>query len=89
MIDLPQHVAIVMDGNGRWAKQRGLPRVAGHRAGSKTVRDIVEYAGELKLKALTLFAFSLENRARPHSEVNFLMELFLESLNIRIGLINR
>ncbi len=80
MTDLPQHVAIVMDGNGRWAKQRGLPRIAGHRQGSKTVRNIVEYAGELKLKTLTLFAFSIENRARPESEVSFLMELFLDSL---------
>ncbi len=77
---LPQHVAIVMDGNGRWAKRRGLPRVAGHRAGSKTVRDIVEYVGELKIPALTLFAFSLENRGRPSTEVQFLMGLFLESL---------
>lgn len=80
MINLPQHVAIVMDGNGRWAKSRNLPRVAGHRAGAKSVRDIVEYAAKLGIKVLTLFAFSLENRARPPMEVNFLMELFLESL---------
>jgi undecaprenyl diphosphate synthase len=79
-MNLPQHIAIVMDGNGRWAKNRSLPRVAGHRAGAKSVREIVEYAAKLGIKVLTLFAFSLENRARPQMEVNFLMELFLESL---------
>lgn len=77
---LPRHVAIVMDGNGRWAKCRGLPRVAGHRAGAKTVRHVVEHAAERGVDILTLFAFSLENRARPQSEVNFLMSLFLNSL---------
>lgn len=79
-MNLPQHIAIVMDGNGRWAKERSLPRVAGHRAGAKTVREIVEYAAKSGIKVLTLFAFSIENRARPQLEVNFLMELFLESL---------
>lgn len=80
MNNLPQHIAIVMDGNGRWAKGRGLPRIAGHRSGAKSVQEMVEYAVELGLKALTLFAFSLENRARPAMEVNFLMELFFDSL---------
>lgn len=78
--NLPRHVAIVMDGNGRWAKRRGLPRVAGHRSGAKVVRQIVEHAAKTRIDALTLFAFSLENRARPQSEVNFLMSLFLDSL---------
>ncbi len=81
---LPQHVAIVMDGNGRWAKQRGLVRIAGHRAGAKIVRDIVEYALELNLNTLSLFAFSLENRSRPAQEVNFLMSLFLDTLEKHI-----
>lgn len=78
--NLPRHVAIVMDGNGRWAKRRGLPRIAGHRTGAKVVREIVEHAAKTNIDALTLFAFSLENRARPRSEVNFLMSLFLDSL---------
>ena len=80
MSHLPRHVAIVMDGNGRWAIQRKLPRVAGHRAGAKTVKSIVEYAAQLKIEVLTLFAFSLENLARPAAEVKFLMSLFLQSL---------
>ena len=77
---LPRHVAIVMDGNGRWAKRRGLPRVAGHRAGAKIVRHVVEHAAKRGVDVLTLFAFGLENRARPQSEVNFLMSLFLDAL---------
>lgn len=77
---LPRHVSIVMDGNGRWAKSRGLPRIAGHKAGAKTVRDVIEYASNKGIEVLTLFAFSLENRARPQSEVSFLMSLFLDSL---------
>ena len=80
MSHLPRHVAIVMDGNGRWAIQSKLPRVAGHRAGAKTVKSIVEYAAQLKIEVLTLFAFSLENLARPAAEVKFLMSLFLQSL---------
>jgi len=77
-----------MDGNGRWASQRRLPRVAGHRSGAKTVRKIVEYAGSLDIEALTLFAFSLENRARPKTEVSFLMSLFLESLKENTSQLN-
>ncbi|OGO93480.1 MAG: di-trans,poly-cis-decaprenylcistransferase [Coxiella sp. RIFCSPHIGHO2_12_FULL_44_14] len=77
---LPRHIAIVMDGNGRWALQRRLPRVAGHRAGAKIVREIVEHCARLKIDVLTLFAFSLENLARPPSEVQFLMSLFFNSL---------
>lgn len=77
----PKHVAIIMDGNGRWAKQRHLPRVAGHRAGSKSVRRTIEFAVKHNIEALTLFALSTENlKFRPPKEVNLLMELFLESL---------
>ena len=77
---IARHVALVMDGNGRWANRRGLPRGAGHQAGAKAVRRIVKYAAENCIEVLTLFAFSIENRARPKSEVNFLMSLFLDSL---------
>src|SRR5690606_24231660 len=66
---LPRHAAIIMDGNGRWAHQRGLPRIAGHRASLEAVRDVVRFAGELGLEVLTLFAFSTENWKRPRSEV--------------------
>jgi undecaprenyl diphosphate synthase len=71
----PHHVAIIMDGNGRWAKARGLPRVAGHRRGADAVRRVVRGAGELGVPVLTLFAFSTENWARPAEEVNDLMGL--------------
>lgn len=78
---LPRHVAIVMDGNGRWAKQRRLPRVAGHRAGAKSVKRAVEFCVEKEIEVLTLFALSVENlNSRPASEVRVLMSLFLESL---------
>ena len=79
--NLPKHVAIVMDGNGRWAKQKRLPRVAGHRAGAKAVRRAIEFSVEKGIEVLTLFALSIENRnSRPASEVELLMSLFLESL---------
>ncbi len=77
---LPKHVAIIMDGNGRWAQQRGKMRVFGHKAGVKAVRDAVSFAVSLKLDALTLFAFSSENWRRPESEVSALMELFIHVL---------
>jgi undecaprenyl diphosphate synthase len=80
MADLPQHVAIIMDGYGRWARARGMPRVAGHRASVKVVRKIVEECGERKIDFLTLFAFSSENWLRPADEVGVLMGLFLEAL---------
>ena len=80
MADLPQHVAIIMDGNGRWARSRGMPRVAGHRASVKVVRKIVEDCAERKIKFLTLFAFSSENWLRPADEVGVLMGLFLDAL---------
>jgi len=80
-INMPKHIAIVMDGNGRWAKRRMLPRVAGHRAGTKSVRRAIAFAVENNIEALTLFALSVENRnSRPASEVQLLMSLFLESL---------
>ncbi len=72
---IPRHVAIIMDGNGRWAKKRGMPRVMGHREGVKRVREIVTAARELGIEVLTLYAFSQENWARPKSEVSALMEL--------------
>jgi undecaprenyl diphosphate synthase len=72
---MPRHVAIIMDGNGRWAKARGLPRTAGHRRGVETVREVVRGAGELGIAYLTLFGFSTENWKRPADEVDFLMGL--------------
>jgi undecaprenyl diphosphate synthase len=96
---LPAHVAVIMDGNGRWARRRGLTRVAGHRAGIEAVRDVVETAARLGLKVLTLYAFSRENWKRPESEVATLMELLkeylrrelktLEDHNIRFTVIGR
>jgi undecaprenyl diphosphate synthase len=80
MPDLPQHVAIIMDGNGRWARARGMPRVAGHRASVKVVRKIIEECAERKIGYLTLFAFSSENWRRPADEVGVLMGLFLDAL---------
>ncbi len=96
---LPRHVAIIMDGNGRWARQRNRPRVEGHRAGIASVRDTVETAARLGLEALTLYAFSVENWKRPETEVQTLMGLLkhylrleLNSLlknNIRFGVLGR
>ena len=79
--DSPQHVAIIMDGNGRWARSRGLPRAAGHRASVKVVRKIVEECGRREVEYLTLFAFSSENWRRPPDEVGMLMNLFLDVLS--------
>lgn len=77
---LPQHVAIIMDGNGRWAQQRGLPRVAGHKSGVETVRSVIQACAEKGIEVLTLFAFSSENWRRPKKEVTLLMGLFLAAL---------
>lgn len=77
---IPQHIAIIMDGNGRWAKKRALPRVAGHHEGVNSVRDIVEACGQLGVKYLTLYTFSTENWRRPKEEVSILMRLLLSSL---------
>ncbi|MCK6257042.1 isoprenyl transferase [Fictibacillus sp. KIGAM418] len=78
---IPAHVAIIMDGNGRWAKRRGLPRVAGHHEGMKVVKKVVKHASDLGVKVLTLYAFSTENWKRPRDEVDFLMKLPGEFLN--------
>src|SRR5215510_13525068 len=96
---LPSHIAIIMDGNGRWARKRGLPRVAGHRAGITAVREVIEGSAELGIKVLTLYAFSVENWKRPRTEVATLMQLLKEYLNkelenihknnIRFGTIGR
>ena len=85
---LPQHVAIIMDGNGRWAKSRGKPRHTGHRAGVKATRAIVEAAAERGVKALTLFAFSSENWSRPEEEVSSLMSLFFEVLQREVDILH-
>jgi undecaprenyl diphosphate synthase len=77
---LPQHIAIIMDGNGRWAERRHLPRIAGHRAGVKMTREIVDTCARLGVPCLTLYAFSLENWRRPQTEVAFLMRLLREYL---------
>ncbi len=86
---LPQHVAVIMDGNGRWAKQRGLPRVEGHRNGVESVRAIVRAAGEVGIKYLTLYAFSVENWNRPKDEVDTLMKYLARFLKNEIGELNR
>jgi undecaprenyl diphosphate synthase len=96
---LPQHIAVIMDGNGRWAKKRHLPRIAGHRAGIRAVRQVVEACARLGVPYLTLYAFSAENWKRPHTEVRLLMGLLREYLkkeiktlnrhNIRLGVIGR
>ena len=83
--NLPRHVAIIMDGNGRWAKQRGLPRIEGHRAGAESVREIVRTAGQCGIEYLTLFAFSSENWRRPPDEVSTLMKLFVSALRREVG----
>lgn len=96
---MPRHVAIIMDGNGRWANLRGLMRSAGHTAGVKTLKQILKTAVNLKLEALTVYAFSTENWKRPHAEVDFLMHLFSDYLereklemhqnNVRIKFLGR
>jgi undecaprenyl diphosphate synthase len=82
--NIPQHIAIIMDGNGRWAKKRGLPRSAGHRMGIKRVREVVRCAAELGIKVITLFAFSTENWQRPRREINMLMHSFSNFLDSEI-----
>ena len=89
LANLPTHVAIIMDGNGRWAKQRHLPRVEGHRIGAESVRAIVRAAGELGIKYLTLYAFSVENWSRPQGEVDTLMKYLARYLKNEIGELNR
>jgi undecaprenyl diphosphate synthase len=78
--NLPQHIAIIMDGNGRWARKRSLPRSVGHREGAKTLKKITTFCGEIGIKYLTVYAFSTENWRRPQSEVDALMSLLLDYL---------
>ena len=80
----PEHIAIIMDGNGRWAGSRGLPRAAGHRAGVKALRNIVEFCAGEGIRGLTVYAFSSENWRRPKNEVGFLMELFINALEEQV-----
>lgn len=86
--EIPKHIAIIMDGNGRWAKKRGLPRVAGHKRGVDTVKEIVEACSEIGVKYLTLYTFSTENWKRPKDEVSTLMQLLLKSLRDRVDELN-
>ncbi|HEY3300459.1 MAG TPA: isoprenyl transferase [Methylophilaceae bacterium] len=83
--EIPRHVAVIMDGNGRWARKRFLPRVAGHKKGVETVRDMVKYCANMGVEYLTLFAFSSENWRRPADEVSFLMTLFMEALKREVN----
>lgn len=92
MIDknrLPNHIAIIMDGNGRWAKERGLPRTVGHRQGVKRVEELVSVAAQMGIKMITFFAFSTENWSRPKSEIDTLMRYLDRFLNSRIDKLNR
>jgi len=86
---LPRHIAVIMDGNGRWARHRRLPRIAGHRAGAAAVREVVESSSRLGIKALSLYAFSAENWKRPRTEVDMLMMLLREYLRKEIEEIHR
>ena len=75
-LTLPRHIAVIMDGNGRWAKQRGLPRTAGHSAGSKVFESVCRYANSIGIECMTFYAFSTENWKRPKEEVDGLMKMF-------------
>ena len=86
---LPRHIAIIMDGNGRWARRRRLPRMAGHRAGAQAVRDAVETCSRLGVRALTLYAFSTENWKRPRMEIDTLMDLLREYIRRELAEIHR
>ncbi len=85
----PKHVAIIMDGNGRWAKRRGLPRLAGHRAGAKAIREVVEISPSIGIEYLTLYTFSTENWSRPEKEVSGLMTLFREMIEAELDNLHR
>ncbi|MFK5950669.1 MAG: isoprenyl transferase [Methylococcales bacterium] len=85
----PRHIAIIMDGNGRWAKKKMMPRIIGHRAGVKTVRKVVEFCVQEKVEVLSLFAFSSENWRRPKKEVNMLMELFMGTLQSQVDKLDK
>lgn len=81
---IPQHIAVIMDGNGRWAKQRGLPRIAGHKEGAESLRAVLKACAEFGVKYLTVYAFSTENWSRPQEEVDFLMNLFSVTIDREI-----
>ena len=87
--EIPRHIAVIMDGNGRWAKKRFLPRVAGHKVGVETVRNMVKQCVNLGVDYLTLFAFSSENWRRPEEEVTFLMGLFMEALKKEVAKLHK
>jgi undecaprenyl diphosphate synthase len=86
---LPRHVAVIMDGNGRWAQKRHLPRIAGHRSGTQSARTTIETCARLKIEALTLYAFSVENWRRPKTEIDFLMALLRDYLRKEMPLIQK
>lgn len=86
---LPSHIAIIMDGNGRWAKNQSMPRVFGHKNGVKAVREVTEASAELGIKNLTLYAFSKENWKRPVREVNMLMKLFVSTVSKELSTLNK
>jgi undecaprenyl diphosphate synthase len=86
---LPRHVAVIMDGNGRWAQKRHLPRIAGHRSGTQSARTTIETCARLKIEALTLYAFSVENWRRPKAEIDFLMQLLREYLRKEMPLLQK
>jgi len=86
---LPRHVAVIMDGNGRWAQKRHLPRIAGHRSGTQSARTTIETCARLKIETLTLYAFSVENWRRPKTEIDFLMALLREYLRKEMPLIQK
>jgi len=86
---LPRHIAVIMDGNGRWAQKRHLPRVAGHRAGTQSARTTIETCARLKVEALTLYAFSVENWRRPKAEIEFLMQLLRDYLRKEMPLLQK
>lgn len=88
-MNIPKHVAIIMDGNGRWAKKRKLPRIIGHKKGVKVVKDIVKHCGKIGVETLTLFAFSSENKNRSNEEVNLLFKLFLSILKKEVKKLNK
>jgi len=86
---MPRHVAVIMDGNGRWAQKRHLPRIAGHRSGTQSARTTIETCARLKIEALTLYAFTVENWRRPQTEIDFLMQLLREYLKKEMPLLQR
>ncbi len=88
-MNIPRHIAIIMDGNGRWAKKRTLPRITGHKKGVDVVRKIVKYCGVIGVETLTLFAFSSENKNRDNSEVTLLFKLFLSVLKQEVKKLNK